>query len=324
MFSFFDKPIEKLFKRGLYKQRQYYIRKAINKFIKQNHPDERTIAALKAKLEEEADRVYAIVDKSVLRAGIKRAKWTFLLTAIASTIIIGVLGFFSSGAILPFIIPVLAAFITWAVSLATIPFAYNERIKGGLDSVVLTFKKSLNADSDAEPEFDLKKSKKEIETIKRTLIKIIDKVNAMHNRVGDNAALNPEEQMASFSQLIAEDPELNATWAALQTKLATEESQQSTNTTHADLTAEIKQNKNEIDEIKMALHEMSSKIEDMSNKVDALSKIKSPENFYSASTESRNESTAKNKHFKFHFWHKDKTDKKENDDKNHKSYIYGS
>lgn len=105
--------------------------------------------ALRAKFEVEIERVYAIVDRSVLRDRIWRAKYTFWATALVSVIAIGSMGAFASGDVLPFITPILNASVAWTISIATISISYYQRIKGGLDSVVKTYKQELQARDNA-------------------------------------------------------------------------------------------------------------------------------------------------------------------------------
>lgn len=142
-----DKWIEKKLKDLFHSKRDYIINKMIANFEK-NHPEIICTEELRQKFETEADRVYAIVDRSILRDRIQRAKYTFWATAVSSVILIGSLGAFSSNSVLPFITPIMNAFISWFLSIVTISISYHQRIKGGMDSVVVSYEKSLSAELD--------------------------------------------------------------------------------------------------------------------------------------------------------------------------------
>lgn len=133
MFNVIDRKIKKFLEKILHKRKRKFIDQALQKFI-ETHPriNQAKINELKEKLEEESDRVYAIVDKSLLEAGIKRARFTFWLTAALSLVLVGPLIVFTSGVALPIFTPLIMAIIAWLVSLVTIPINYNERVIGGM------------------------------------------------------------------------------------------------------------------------------------------------------------------------------------------------
>lgn len=141
MLKFIDNAIENILKKSLHKKREKIIQKTIQLF-KKNHPNVDPKDFIK-KVQDEADRIYAIVDRSILRERIQRAKYAFWITAILGIIIAGVLGAFSSGATLPLTAPIIAAFIPWLISVGTIPVSYNQRVKGAMDSVMMSYEKFL-------------------------------------------------------------------------------------------------------------------------------------------------------------------------------------
>lgn len=144
MFDYADRKIENVFKHFLHKKRYAIVDKAFKKFIKDHPLSEADATALRAKLEDEADRIVSFIDRSVLRERIQRAKYTFVITLVASTVVVAAVGGFADLTVVPFIAPVAAACVAWLIAVATIPIAYNQRIKGGMDSSILVFEKSLN------------------------------------------------------------------------------------------------------------------------------------------------------------------------------------
>jgi len=143
MFWFVDTWIEQTIKQGLHNQRDQIINRTIAAFEKlhKNLPT----TELKKKLENEAVRIYAIVDRSILRDRVKRAKYTFWAVAIAGIILVAMLGVFYNETLdaFRFATPLVMAGVSWVVSLATIPISYNQRVKGAMDSVVLVHENSL-------------------------------------------------------------------------------------------------------------------------------------------------------------------------------------
>lgn len=330
MFKFFDKPIEKLFLRVLHKQRKRIINKSINAYIRENHPDPCTIDNLREKLEAEADRIYAIVDKSIVRERIKRARYTFWITAITSVIIVGVLGALTSGAVLPIIIPILVAFVTWAVTLGTIPISYNQRVQGAMDSTIITFKKSLsNHESDLESnlELNLKKNKEEINTIKHMLIKIIKKLNNTNKYKDDELLRQMEEGNLDFAKIVEGDSELNETWSSLKKSLSSisiDEHEQDDNKTESQirLEADTQKNKEDIKAINLTLAGIANKIDEVSRKVDEMYQARHEEKI-SYNSNNENHNSPKQSLHHFHFWHKKSDKRKDAVEKQNEVNIIG-
>jgi hypothetical protein len=135
MIPIIDRWIEKKLKLHFHKKRDKIIGKAFAEFCKTH--DQTQSQSLLEKLNHEADRMYAVIDRSILRARINRSKWVFWSTLIASIIIVGTLGAFTAGLALPFISPALAALVTWSASIGTIPIDYLQRLKGAMDSELI-------------------------------------------------------------------------------------------------------------------------------------------------------------------------------------------
>lgn len=142
MFQFIDRFIEKHLKNWLHNKRNNIIKNYETEFTK-SYPD-LDVEELRPELEIEIDRAYAIVDRSILRARLSRGKYTFWITAGSSVLMVGVITGFTSGAIFPFITPPVAAFVSWAITIATIPIDYVERLHGALDWAVAKFNLSIS------------------------------------------------------------------------------------------------------------------------------------------------------------------------------------
>ena len=200
MFKFTDRIIEKILKKKLHKRRKRILVKTINKFVNKHHPDEATLKELKTALEKEIDRVYDFIDKSILRERLKRGRYAFWITAIASVIVIGLIGAFSAGTLLPFFIPVIAALIAWAVNLITIPISYNERLYGAMDTVVRAFEKSLllprNQDNNV--------TKEEINSIHLMLKEMKEKIEAMNQKNNDFSTEQLKDDANKLEEILKE------------------------------------------------------------------------------------------------------------------------
>lgn len=146
MIGFVDKKIKKLLKRILHKRRDKFLNKTIKKYMTEHSADTETIKALRDALNLELDRIFAIVDNSIINARLKQARYTFWITAIIATCItLSVAVFPITTSLLPFFIPVMGALVAWAVSIGTIPFNYNERIQGSMDSALIVFEHDIKA-----------------------------------------------------------------------------------------------------------------------------------------------------------------------------------
>lgn len=142
MIGFIDKRIEKLLKRALHKKRDAIFRKTLDDYITTHNPDEATIAALTKKLEDDIDRIITLADRSVIHANMLRARYVFWITAIIGTAIVVALAVYPvTTAIAPFFVPLMAAFVGWAVAVGTIPVSYIHTVKGVMDAAVVTFDK---------------------------------------------------------------------------------------------------------------------------------------------------------------------------------------
>lgn len=170
-----DRFIENIFKKILYKKRNHHINKAVKKFTEKYHPDPQIIEELTKKLALEIDRLYPIVDKSILRERIKRGRYSLLITIIASGIVAVLVMLLTHGAATVLIAPLCAAFIAWVATVLTIPIGYDERIDGGMDSVVSSFEKNMLEPEEAG-ENQVKKLQQEVDQLKNTTDQLIQQV----------------------------------------------------------------------------------------------------------------------------------------------------
>jgi hypothetical protein len=140
MFKWFDRVVEKVLYNRFEKNRTQMKEKPLKKVLKEN-PDltRAEFNELCNRIAKEEIRVYPIVDRALLRAGIIRAKYNFLLVGITSTLIIGSLGGFSSNSVLPFISPLATAFFAMANTLITIEIPYKQRAKAAYESVIKVY-----------------------------------------------------------------------------------------------------------------------------------------------------------------------------------------
>ncbi len=146
-----DKWIEKLIARTVRKKRNKILRETIDAYIEKHHPDDETLAELKEALEVEMDRIFAFLERSLIHASVLRARYTFWITAIISTaIIIALASFPITTSIAPFFVPLMAAFVSWAVALATIPVSYIHAVKGAMSARVLNFELALLEKDDVD------------------------------------------------------------------------------------------------------------------------------------------------------------------------------
>ncbi|MDR3492361.1 MAG: hypothetical protein P4M12_10025 [Gammaproteobacteria bacterium] len=143
MIGVIDRFIENKMKKIFHDRGPRMINKTLLAFQK-SHPGLST-EELKVKLLTEAARIFPVVDSSILNALITRAKYTFWITAVTSTLFTVLSGGFSSGVVIRILAPALTSFVAWGISLGTIPVSYINRIKGALNSAVVMHLSSLNA-----------------------------------------------------------------------------------------------------------------------------------------------------------------------------------
>lgn len=140
MFGPVDKLIEKILRRAMRSKKEKIVNKKFAEYCKKFGLNEDEAVKLREKLETECLRIIAIVDESILRERIKRARYTFWITAIIGTAVIVALAAYPvTTSIAPFFAPLVAAVIAWAVSLATIPISYLKRVTGAMDSAAIMF-----------------------------------------------------------------------------------------------------------------------------------------------------------------------------------------
>lgn len=257
MFNFIDKKLQKIFEKILHKRKKHYIHKAIEVFIK-SHPyaDLHTINKLKEQLENEADRVYKMIDKSVLQAGIKRAKFTFWLTLILSLVLIGTLSILTYGFTLALFVPAITASIAWLVTLATIPVSYNERIKGGLDTVLFSFEKEFNNQSDV-----LHHLEQTEENIQHLSLKLASLVKKFSQGASENSNDELEKRISAFLLSQSKEPPLHEVSLLWQSTLLTPIPKQTIHEAMQDETAA------------RSLTVLNNRIDNLNSKVDDIYKI---------------------------------------------------
>lgn len=153
MFPFIDKPIFRWMSKIFHKRSLKIVEASINKYIEKNHPDEETLAALRKLLTGEMIRVCDFSDNAITLARIKQARLTFWVTAILGTAItVAVAVYPPTTSLVVFFVPLMMAAVAWAVSIAAIPYYYNERIKGAMVSAIGLFEKGLQEGKELSPE----------------------------------------------------------------------------------------------------------------------------------------------------------------------------
>lgn len=135
-----DKLITRILRRVMHKRREKVIEQKITDYLLTHQLDEASIIELNEKLQLEAMRIIAIVDESILSERIKRARYTFWVTAIIGTVVVVALASYPvTTSLAPFFAPLIAAFVAWAVSIGTIPISYIKRVQGAMDSAIVMF-----------------------------------------------------------------------------------------------------------------------------------------------------------------------------------------
>ncbi len=194
-----DHWIEDILKNYLHKKRDQHIDKALNDFIEKYHPDPQIINTLKKKLEVEADRLFPLADQSILHERIQRAKYTFWVTAIASSITAAIILFLTHGSAIIFVMPICAATVAWAVTIVTIPIGYDARMAGGMDSTVSQFEKTLFSKNIAiENLHDMEELKNIIKTLNEKIEILSNQVNELTSVV--NNPIQNKPSLPAISQ----------------------------------------------------------------------------------------------------------------------------
>lgn len=182
MFNFVDKFIEKKLKKRLHKRREKIVKETIAAFKLKHNPSDEVMQLLLERIDVEAKRVFPMVDQSIIVAFTKRAKVAFWITAISGVIIVGLLGGFTAGTALPFVIPVCSAVIAWLIGIVTIPINYNRRVQGAMDSVIENFEDFLKKN----PQLEISKfinNSSELNEIKAALMEMNIKVDNLGMQV---------------------------------------------------------------------------------------------------------------------------------------------
>lgn len=139
---------EKFLKKHLHGQKGSRIEKALKSF-RADHGfdpelDNRT-KELRKRLEAEAVRIYPMVDDSILKERIKRAKVAAVLTAALTLAGVCVAGAVFGMALTAIVLltPVLSAAVSAIASVSTINISYNARVNGAMNSVKAVYEAEL-------------------------------------------------------------------------------------------------------------------------------------------------------------------------------------
>jgi hypothetical protein len=141
MFKWLENWVEEYYRKELHARRDEFFQKAYDKFktTYSDKTDGEYIEYADA-LDFEAERLYPLADSSMLHAKVLRAKYFFWGIGIPTTLITILITLASPGHFwLAIAVPPIGALATWALSLKTIPVEYNQRIKGGANSVLATY-----------------------------------------------------------------------------------------------------------------------------------------------------------------------------------------
>lgn len=135
-----DRLIERFLKSILHARRDSFINKKMG-CVETEYPllTEEQKAEIRTKLEEEIVRIYPIVDASILRANIIKARYYFWFIATVATLYVGSTREFSSKEALNLFAPLATSVPVWLASWGTIPIFYNLRIEGAMDSAVAKY-----------------------------------------------------------------------------------------------------------------------------------------------------------------------------------------
>lgn len=132
----------------LHNQKNFRVEKALKSFKEQNASDpllDSKVTELRKRLDAEAVRIYPMVDESILKERIKRAKITTLITAaltLAGVLITGAL-FGIAITLFALTVPLVSSAVAGIASISTIGITYNARINGAMNSVKNVYEEEL-------------------------------------------------------------------------------------------------------------------------------------------------------------------------------------
>lgn len=140
MFKFFDRFLENIIAKKYLRMKNKMKADTLRQFL-MTYPQTSALEfdELCGRIAKEDVRVYHIVNRSLLRAGITRARYTFFAICIGVFIVIGGINGFDFSNKFIFISPVLMAFVAMIISIATIEITYNQRVKAAYQSVISTY-----------------------------------------------------------------------------------------------------------------------------------------------------------------------------------------
>ena len=137
--GFIDRKIEEKLAVIFHQKKAAIIKKFLLLFT-ENHPGAGT-QIITFKLKAEADRVCNFTDRAILRANIKKAKYTFWITAVGSTVMVMLTSGFHTP--LNFVTPPLASLFTYVAAIVSITAYYNQRVKGAMNSILQSYEAEL-------------------------------------------------------------------------------------------------------------------------------------------------------------------------------------
>lgn len=128
-----NKCIEKILQKQFSKKRQSIIDEWKSNF-ENKYPHLPLTSELTNKIVAEVDRLYPMVDESILSTIIELAGSRFWWRASAGVLMVGFLGAFYGHSFIPFIPSLVMPVVDWVQSNTTIHIPYFKRFRGGLNS----------------------------------------------------------------------------------------------------------------------------------------------------------------------------------------------
>ncbi len=142
-FSFLDRIIKNKIKQYVHSKRDAHVKKAREKF-QQRYPKYQAIQSFEKELYAEVVRVYPMIDKSILLERIKRARWESIAFGLVMAIYFGTEDILrnkkeSEQLLHPVVTMIISTALKWVISIATIPLAYELRVKGAMKSITAKY-----------------------------------------------------------------------------------------------------------------------------------------------------------------------------------------
>ncbi len=148
------------------------------------------------RMAKESLRVYPIADRSLVRAGVRRAKYIFIVACIAIVISIGSIYDFSAAKSALFISPLIMSFVSMLVTLATIEIVHTQRVKAAYHSVIATYLNEINE----TPEFT-----SSVKSMQALFNKIPSQKNKETQQVKSKPTITTPQAMMNTSRILPFD-----------------------------------------------------------------------------------------------------------------------